>query len=206
MAERNGNATHRIAFRIGINIGEIIVDGDDIFGDGVNIAARVENECEPGGVCLSGSAFEQVRGKTNFVRRPWRQRTQTIDRSVRLYAVRCAFDIAAPSREVRTPASRQALDRCSTICQHERPRAGVFRRWYGGGHHHSIIAYGMAIRDRPEFVVHVQGACGQHQAGRARVGRALLAGGECPACWRAGADHRAVDRGGNGRPCLGCSV
>jgi adenylate cyclase len=103
MAERNGNATHRIAFRIGINIGEIIVDGDDIFGDGVNIAARVENECEPGGVCLSGSAFEQVRGKTNFVRRPWRQRTQTIDRSVRLYAVRCAFDIAAPSREVRLP-------------------------------------------------------------------------------------------------------
>ena len=100
MAERNGNATHRIAFRIGINIGEIIVDGDDIFGDGVNIAARVENECEPGGVCLSGSAFEQVRGKTNFLFDDLGDRElKNIDRSVRLYAVRCAFDIAAPSQK-----------------------------------------------------------------------------------------------------------
>ena len=66
MAERNANFTSAIAFRIGINIGDIIIDGDDIFGDGVNVAARVENECEPGGVCLSGSAFEQVRGKTAF--------------------------------------------------------------------------------------------------------------------------------------------
>ena len=57
MAERNGSAVRTITFRIGINIGDIIIDGDDIFGDGVNVAARVENECEPGGVCLSGSAF-----------------------------------------------------------------------------------------------------------------------------------------------------
>ena len=63
MGERNADAARKITFRIGINVGDIIIDGDDIYGDGVNIAARVENECEPGGVCLSGSAFEQVRGK-----------------------------------------------------------------------------------------------------------------------------------------------
>jgi adenylate cyclase len=69
-------------------------------GDGVNIAARVENECEPGGVCLSGSAFEQVRGKTNFLFDDLGDRElKNIDRSVRLYAVRCAFDIAAPSQK-----------------------------------------------------------------------------------------------------------
>src|SRR5262249_25797766 len=62
MAGRDG----QIAFRIGINIGDIISDDNDIFGDGVNVAARVENECVPGGVCLSESAFEQVRGKTKF--------------------------------------------------------------------------------------------------------------------------------------------
>ena len=62
IAERNGGAAQRIRFRIGINVGDIIIDGDDIFGDGVNVAARVENECEPGGVCISGNAFEQVRG------------------------------------------------------------------------------------------------------------------------------------------------
>jgi adenylate cyclase len=66
MAEWNASAAQKINFRIGINVGDIISEGDDIFGDGVNIAARVENECEPGGVYLSGSAFEQVRGKTSF--------------------------------------------------------------------------------------------------------------------------------------------
>ena len=50
MPERNASTAQEIAFRIGINVGDIIIDGDDIFGDGVNVAARVENECEPGGV------------------------------------------------------------------------------------------------------------------------------------------------------------
>jgi adenylate cyclase len=67
MAERSASgAKPRIVFRIGINVGDVIIDGDDIFGDGVNVAARVENECEPGGVCVSGNAFEQIRGKTKF--------------------------------------------------------------------------------------------------------------------------------------------
>ena len=46
----------QVIFRIGINIGDIIIDGDDIFGDGVNIAARLETLCEPGGVCISRAA------------------------------------------------------------------------------------------------------------------------------------------------------
>ena len=89
MAERNNGLTPKITFRIGINIGDIIIDGDDIFGDGVNIAARVENECEPGGVCLSGSAYEQVRGKTVFTFDDVGERLlKNIDRPVRLYAAR----------------------------------------------------------------------------------------------------------------------
>ena len=67
MAERNAKSSGpHIDFRIGINIGDIIIDGDDIFGDGVNVAARVENECGPGGVYLSANAFEQVRSKTPY--------------------------------------------------------------------------------------------------------------------------------------------
>jgi len=89
MAERNNGLTPKITFRIGINIGDIIIDGDDIFGDGVNIAARVENECEPGGVCLSGSAYELVRGKTVFTFDDVGERLlKNIDRPVRLYAAR----------------------------------------------------------------------------------------------------------------------
>lgn len=53
----------RIAFRVGINIGDVIVEPNDIFGDGVNIAARLESIAEPGGICISSSAYEYVRGK-----------------------------------------------------------------------------------------------------------------------------------------------
>jgi class 3 adenylate cyclase/pimeloyl-ACP methyl ester carboxylesterase len=56
----------RIVFRVGINVGDIIIDGDDIFGDGVNIAARLEGLCEPGGVCISRAANEQIRGKLSL--------------------------------------------------------------------------------------------------------------------------------------------
>jgi adenylate cyclase len=92
MAERTAKGTERcIQFRVGINVGDIIIDRDDIFGDGVNVAARVENECEPGGVCLSGNAFEQVRGKTGFAFDDLGERSlKNIDRPVRLYAVRSA--------------------------------------------------------------------------------------------------------------------
>jgi class 3 adenylate cyclase/pimeloyl-ACP methyl ester carboxylesterase len=56
----------RIIFRIGINVGDIIIDGDDIYGDGVNIAARLETLCEPGGVCISRAANEQIRDKLSI--------------------------------------------------------------------------------------------------------------------------------------------
>jgi len=91
MRERNTTAAQIVTFRIGINVGDIIVYGDDIFGDCVNIAARIENECEPGGVYLSGSAFEQVRGKTGFAFDDLGERSlKNIARPVRLFALRAA--------------------------------------------------------------------------------------------------------------------
>ena len=65
MAERNAGVQQdrRMLFRIGINLGDILVEGDDILGDGVNIAARLEGIAEPGGICISASAYDQVRGK-----------------------------------------------------------------------------------------------------------------------------------------------
>src|SRR3954469_9778802 len=90
MAERNGASSGpHVVFRIGINVGDVIIDGDDIFGDGVNVAARVENECEPGGVYLAANAFEQVRGKTQFTFDDLGERTlKNIDRPVRVYAAK----------------------------------------------------------------------------------------------------------------------
>ncbi len=65
MATRNTDVPedHRIAFRVGINLGDIIIDGDDIFGDGVNVAARLEALCEPGGIAVSGNVHEQVQDR-----------------------------------------------------------------------------------------------------------------------------------------------
>ena len=57
----------RIEFRIGIHVGDIIIDDDDIFGDGVNIAARLEGIAEPSGVCLSDDAHRQIRGKVDLL-------------------------------------------------------------------------------------------------------------------------------------------
>jgi TolB-like protein len=54
---------HRMLLRIGINLGDILIEGDDILGDGVNVAARLEGIAEPGGICLSSTAYEHVRGK-----------------------------------------------------------------------------------------------------------------------------------------------
>jgi adenylate cyclase len=54
-----------IAYRIGINVGDIVIDGDDIFGDGVNVAARLESIAEPGGICISRGVFDHVRGKVD---------------------------------------------------------------------------------------------------------------------------------------------
>jgi adenylate cyclase len=68
MAERNAALPEdrRIEFRVGINLGDIIIDGDDIFGDGVNVAARLESLAEPGGICTSKVVRDQVRDKLNF--------------------------------------------------------------------------------------------------------------------------------------------
>ena len=68
MAERTADTPEdrRIVFRIGINVGDIIIDGNDIYGDGVNIAARLEGLSPPGGICISGTAFDQVKGKLDL--------------------------------------------------------------------------------------------------------------------------------------------
>jgi adenylate cyclase len=65
MAARNEGVPEakRILYRIGVNLGDVLIDGEDILGDGVNIAARLEGICEPGGVCISGSAYDHVRGR-----------------------------------------------------------------------------------------------------------------------------------------------
>jgi adenylate cyclase len=89
MAARNAEvpAERRVVLRIGINLGDVIVEGDDIHGEGVNVAARLQELAEPGGVFVSGSIFEQVDGKVDpgFVDRG-NQQIKNIGKLVRVYS------------------------------------------------------------------------------------------------------------------------
>jgi adenylate cyclase len=90
MGERNADVPGevRIEFRVGINLGDIIIDGDDIHGDGVNIAARLEGLAEPGTVYISGTAYEQVRDKLHYAfENRGEQSLKNIARPVRVYRV-----------------------------------------------------------------------------------------------------------------------
>jgi TolB-like protein/class 3 adenylate cyclase len=78
----------RLELRIGVNLADVIVDGDDIFGDGVNIAARLEALAQPGTVCISQTVYDQVRNKLDFDYRPLgTHRVKNIAEPVRAYAV-----------------------------------------------------------------------------------------------------------------------
>jgi adenylate cyclase len=91
MAERNAGVPdeRRIQFRIGINLGDIIKDGRDIYGDGVNVAARLEALAEPGGICVNRVVRDQVRDKLDFVfEDAGEQRVKNIARPLRVYHVR----------------------------------------------------------------------------------------------------------------------
>ena len=90
MAVRNANVPDErmVVFRIGINLGDVIIEGDDIYGDGVNVAARLQELAEPGGVFVSGTIFEQVDGKVDqsFVDLG-NQQFKNINKLVRVYSV-----------------------------------------------------------------------------------------------------------------------
>ncbi len=90
MAEREGEVAKesRIQYRIGINLGDIVIDGDDILGAGVNVAARLEGLAEPGGVCISGVVHQSVEGKLDLTFEDLgEQKVKNIKKPVRVYRV-----------------------------------------------------------------------------------------------------------------------
>jgi hypothetical protein len=90
MAERNATvaADKRIEFRIGINMGDVVVEGGDIFGDGVNVAARLEAQAEPGGICVSARVQEDAVGKLDLTFEDMGEQTlKNIARPIRAYRI-----------------------------------------------------------------------------------------------------------------------
>jgi adenylate cyclase len=111
IARRNNDipVEFRIEFRVGVNIGDVIVEKDDVFGDGVNIAARLEQISPPGGICLSEDAYRQVRGKVEIpIRDGGEQRLKNIANPIRVYCIEPSVAAAVSSAVPPAQPTRQS--------------------------------------------------------------------------------------------------
>jgi adenylate cyclase len=118
MAGQNADVLQevRLEFRIGIHVGDIIIDDNDIFGDGVNIAARLEGIAEPGGVCISDDAQRQIRGKVDILFEDMGpQSLKNIAEQMRAWRVKLCGDVGLarqeppPPKDCRSPSCRSSL-------------------------------------------------------------------------------------------------
>src|SRR5712692_8134886 len=101
-------AHRKMEFRIGINVGDVVVEGERIYGDGVNIAARLEGLAEAGGICIAGTVYDQVKTKLPFsYEYLGEQAVKNIAEPVRVWRVRLEpEEVRSPRSEVRSPESK----------------------------------------------------------------------------------------------------
>jgi class 3 adenylate cyclase len=87
----------RVEFRIGVNVGDVMVQGTDLLGDGVNVAARLQAAAEPGGICISGSVYDQIRNKLSLTFRPMGEQSfKNIPQPVRTFSIVGTDQAAVP--------------------------------------------------------------------------------------------------------------
>ena len=125
MVDGNAETTEdkRITFRIGVNLGDVIVDGGDIYGDGVNIAARLETLAEPGGLCISRTVRDQIRDKLPYAFDDiGEQEVKNIARPLRVYALSVGAVAALPP--VSAPGRPKAIRRRASR-RRELPRLSI---------------------------------------------------------------------------------
>lgn len=118
MLERNLKVPpdKRMEFRIGINLGDVITDGTDIFGDGVNVAARLEGIADRGGICISRQVLDQVEGKLDLAYRELgRQNLKNIAKPVEVYAISLDAAVAPGSRFLAAANLKQEIRYCKAL-------------------------------------------------------------------------------------------
>src|SRR5258707_6766371 len=115
MVERNAEIAgdKRIIFRIGVNLGDVIIDGDDIFGDGVNIAARLEGLAEAGGICISRGVHDHIRRKLPYgFENLGEQSVKNITQPIRV------FPLIADAAKGESPSGREIYAAATEAADH----------------------------------------------------------------------------------------
>ena len=138
MARRNRDmsASRALLYRIGINLGDVIVEEGDIFGDGVNVAARLESIAEPGGICISRAVYDQVGDRLPIVYEDLgEQQVKNISRAIRVYKVllngqtsaptKVATEHASPTVSVRNPSIAVTPMQSSLSANQQRPTTPI---------------------------------------------------------------------------------
>ena len=194
----------RIVLRIGINLGDVIGEGADIYGDGVNIAARLEALAEPGGLCISAKVHDEVRGKIDVAFEDTGEQTLK--------------NIARPIRAFRTTpgiAAKQPTQR--PIPAHDRPSIAVLpfanmsgdaeQQYFCDGITEDIITELSRFRQMHVASRNSSSRFRGNDLDMIRVGRELgvhyLRRGQRAPHGRAHSHYRPVDRRGDRQPCLG---
>ena len=193
----------RIVFRIGINVGDVVVEDGDLLGDGVNIAARLEALAEPGGICIADAVQKQLAGKTDFAFEDTGERTlKNIAQPVRVWRWAKEPTPAAAGAPLPLP------DRPSiAVLPFDNLSGQPEETYFSDGITEDIIT-GLA-RFRSLFVIARNSSFAFRgksielaEIGR-RLGVSYLLEGSVRRAGRARADHRAADRGGDRRASLG---
>ena len=213
MRERNAGVPQdqRIEFRIGVNLGDVIVEGEDIFGDGVNVAARLESIAKPGGITIAGSVRDQVGNRLDLTFEDMgEQNLKNIERPIRVYSVSLDRPVALDTRDKRS-AEQERLEKPSiAVLPFNNMSGDPEQEYFSDGITEDIITdlsnvSGLFVVARNTAFTYkgkpVKVAAGRSRAwGQLHPGRKCSKGGiACPGHWTA---HLKQGR----RTCLGQAV
>ena len=211
MRDRNNEVApeDQMQFRVGLNLGDVIVEGDNLYGDGVNVAARLEPLAEPGGICVSGKFHDEVRRKLDlgFVS-SGPQEMKNIEEPVHTFMVEIgssskvleAFTVPTPPepppQATPAPVATEAKVPAIAVLPFTNMGGDPEQEYFADGITEDIITNLSLWRTFPvisrnsSFTFRGES---QPQAGRTGTRRTLHRGGQCAQGWQPCAHHRAVD-------------
>ena len=203
-----------LRLRIGLNLGDVIIEpGGDIYGEGVNVAARLEALADPGGILISGKIYGEVEGKVDgYFEDMGEKQIKNIARPVRFYAVRLhPVNTYAPNSVAKPFSPLQLPDKPSiAVLPFQNMSGDPEQEYFADGMVEDIIT-GLS-RSKSLFVIarnfklYLQRQSRRHQAGRPRTWRSLRARGQCAQGWQSRSNYRAADRCCNRSASLGGPV